>query len=72
MFTNFLELVGFEVLTVVSMKMAVFWVVAPWCVAVVLQGLIVTLGRQQQVESSLVNYCQTTLRYNTEDSHLLS
>jgi hypothetical protein len=50
--------VGFEVLTVVSTKMAIFWVVA--C-------LIMEAARTSE---TLVNFYQTTQHYNPEDSHL--
>jgi hypothetical protein len=40
------------------MKMAVFWVVAPMMEAA-------------STSETLVNFYQTTLRYNSEDSHIL-
>jgi hypothetical protein len=52
--------VGFEVLTAVSTKMAVFWVVV----------LIVLLMEAARTSETLVNFYQTTRRYNPEDSHL--
>jgi hypothetical protein len=51
------EIVGFEVLTAVSTKMAVFWVVALCSLA-------------ERTSETLVNFYQTTKRYNPEDSHL--
>jgi hypothetical protein len=45
--------IGSEVLTAVSMKMAVFWVAA-----------------SARTSETLVNFYQTTRRYNPEDSHL--
>jgi hypothetical protein len=53
-------IVGFEVLTVVSTKMAVFWV------SVV---LTVSIIRSMTSETSVNSY-QSTRRYNPEDSHL--
>jgi hypothetical protein len=50
--------VGFEVLTAVSTNMAIFWVVAPCSLVEVYQCKL------------LVNFYQTTWRYNPEDSHL--
>jgi hypothetical protein len=49
--------VGFEVLTAVSTKMAVFWVIA----------LMMEAARTSE---TLVNFYQTTRSYNPEDSHL--
>jgi hypothetical protein len=51
-----LHLVGFEVLTAVSTKMAVFWV-----------ALMMEAARSSE---TLVNFYQTTRRYNPEDSRL--
>jgi hypothetical protein len=48
--------VGFEVLTAVSMKMAVI-------------RLMMEAARTSE---TLVNFYQTTRRYNPEDSHLLA
>jgi hypothetical protein len=60
--------VGFEVLTAVSTKMAVFWVVAP-CSPVIYQrdALMMEAARTSE---TLVNFYQTTRHYNPEDSHL--
>jgi hypothetical protein len=58
-----LYFVGFEVLTAVSTKMAVFWVVAP-CRAMAL------MMETARTSETLVNFYQTTRRYNSEDSHL--
>jgi hypothetical protein len=52
---------GFEVLTAVITWMAVFWVVA--------MGLMMEAARTSE---TLVNFYQTTRRYNPEDSHLHS
>jgi hypothetical protein len=54
-------MVGFEVLTAVSMKMAVFWVVA-MSIALMMEAA--------RTSETLVNFYQTTRRYNSEDSHL--
>jgi hypothetical protein len=53
-------LVGFEVLTAVSTKMAVFWVVL----------LIALMMEAARTSETLVNFYQATRRYNPEDSHL--
>jgi hypothetical protein len=58
--------VGFEVLTAVSMKMAVFWVVAP-CSLVNFIALMMEAARTCE---TMVNFYQTTRRYDPEDSHL--
>jgi hypothetical protein len=58
---KFLNYVGFEVLMAVSTKMAVFWVVA-----------IALMMEAARTSETLVNFYQTTWRYNPEDSHLLS
>jgi hypothetical protein len=54
---NIVIRVGFEVLTAVSMKIAVFWVVAPCSMVDVYLE---------------VNFYQTTRCYNPEDSNLQS
>jgi hypothetical protein len=51
---------GFEVLTAVSTKMAVFWIVAPCSLVEV----------YQHFSEKLVNFYQTRRHYNPEDSHL--
>jgi hypothetical protein len=51
---NFDNLVGFEVLTAVGTKMTVFWV----------------LMEAARTSETLVNFYQTTRRYNPGDSHL--
>jgi hypothetical protein len=68
---NFQDL--FEVLTAVSTKMAVFWVVAPCSLVEVYQRFIGPCCLHHQGESpseTLVNLYQTTRRYNPENSHL--
>jgi hypothetical protein len=52
--------IGFEVLTAVSTKMAVFWVVAPGAL----------MMEATRTSETLVNFYQTTRLYNPEDSHL--
>jgi hypothetical protein len=54
-------LIGFEVLTAVSMKMAVFW----------FESLIALMMEAARTSETLVNFYLTTRRYNPEDSHLL-
>jgi hypothetical protein len=49
--------VGFEVLTAVSTKKAVFWVV-----------IIALMMEAARTSETLVNFYQTTRRYNPEDS----
>jgi hypothetical protein len=48
--------VGFEVLTAVGTKMSVFWV-------------IMMMMETARFSETLVNFYQTTLRYNPEDSN---
>jgi hypothetical protein len=55
---------GFEVLTTVSTKMAVFWVVA------LCSDKIALMMEAARTSETLVNWYQTTQRYNAEDSHL--
>jgi hypothetical protein len=55
-------LIGFEILTVVGMKMAVFWVVAPCS--------LVEIYQFTRSSEMLVNFYQTAWRYNPEHSHL--
>jgi hypothetical protein len=57
--------VGFEVLTAVSTKMAVFWVVAPCSLVEVYHRFRGPCCLHHQDDK-----CQTTRRYNSEDSHL--
>jgi hypothetical protein len=71
--------VGFEVLTAVSTKMAVFWVVALCSLVEVYKsfGGLCCPHHQVMMEAAktsetLVNFYQTTWRYNAEDSHLCS
>jgi hypothetical protein len=54
--------VGFEVLTAVSTKIAVFWFVAPRF------ALMMEAARTSE---TLVNFYQITRRYNLEDSRHL-
>jgi hypothetical protein len=60
----FFHQVGFEVLTAVNTKMAVFWFVAPCSLAITL------LMEAARTSETSVNFYQTTRRYNPEDSHL--
>jgi hypothetical protein len=55
--------VGYEVLTAASMKMAVFWVVAP-C------SLVEVMMEAARTSETLVYFYQTTRHYNPEDCHL--
>jgi hypothetical protein len=57
--------VGFEVLTAVSMKMAVFWVVMLCSLVEVYQRFRRTCCLHHQGDES-----ETTRHYNPEDSHL--
>jgi hypothetical protein len=53
--------------------MAVFWVVAPYSLVGVYQrfrGLIALMMEAARTSETLVNFYQTTRRYNPEDSHL--
>jgi hypothetical protein len=74
--------VGFEVLTAVSTKMAVFWVLVPCSLVEVHQrfrgacclrnqGIIALMMEAARTSETLVNFYQTTWRCNPEDSHLL-
>jgi hypothetical protein len=58
-----IRIVGFEVLTAVSTKMVVFWVVAPCSLAIAL------MMEAARTSETLVNFYQTTRHYNPEDSH---
>jgi hypothetical protein len=65
--------VGFEVLTALSMKMAVFWVVAQCSLVEVYQrfrGPCCLHPSIIRTSETLVNFYQTTRRYNPEDRHL--
>jgi hypothetical protein len=75
------NLIGFEVLKAASMKMAVFWVVTPCRLVEVYQrlrgtyclhhqDLIALMMEATSTSETLVNFYQTTRRYNPEDSHL--
>jgi hypothetical protein len=76
--------VGFEGLTAVGREMTVFWVVAPCSLVEVYQRFrgLSCLHHQgdkwrmmmeaARISETLVNFYQTTRRYNPEDSHLLS
>jgi hypothetical protein len=59
-------LIGFEVLTAVSTKMAVFWVVTPCSLVIAL------MTEAARTSETLVNFYQTTRRYYPGDSHLLA
>jgi hypothetical protein len=71
--------VGFDVLTAVNTKMAVFWVVAPCSLVEVyevldasnIRAMIALMMETERTSETLVNFYQTTWRYNPEDSHLL-
>jgi hypothetical protein len=78
-------MVGFEVLTAVSTKMVVFWVVATCSLVEVYQRFrgpcclhnqgaiiraIALMMEAARTSETLVNFYQTTRRYNPEDSHL--
>jgi hypothetical protein len=70
--------VGFEVFTAVSTKMAVFWFVAPCSLVEFYQRfrgpccLHHQGDRPARTSETLVNFYQTTRCYNPEDSHLQS
>jgi hypothetical protein len=73
---------GFEVLTAASMRMAVFWVVAPYSLVEVYRRFrgacclhhngdeAALMMEAASTSETLVNFCQTTRRNNPEDSHL--
>jgi hypothetical protein len=50
-----------------QLRMAVFWVVAPCSLVDLLIALMMEAAR---TSGTLVNFYQTTRRYNPEDSHL--
>jgi hypothetical protein len=54
----------------VSTNMAVFWVVAPCSLVKVYQRFRGPCYLHHQGDEMLVNFYQTTWRYNPEDSHL--
>jgi hypothetical protein len=59
--------------TKLIMKMAVFWVVAPCSLVEVykrFRGRIALMMEAAGTSETLVNFYQTTRRYNPEDSHL--
>jgi hypothetical protein len=62
------ELLRFQVLTAASMKMTVFWDVAP-CSLVEISG---PDDGAASTSKTSVNFYQTTQRNNPEDSHLLA
>jgi hypothetical protein len=64
--------VRFEVLTTASMKMTVFWVVAP-CIVVLAASIIRAIPLMMEAASisvTLVNFYQIIRRNNPEGSHL--
>jgi hypothetical protein len=67
------NIVGLEIHTVVSMKMAVFWVVASCTLVKVYQrfrGLIALMMEAVRASETSVTSYQSTWRYNPEDRHL--
>jgi hypothetical protein len=76
------QLIKFEVLSAVSMKMAVFWFVAPHSPAEVYQRFRdrrclhhqgdegVLMMEAARKSKTLANFYHTTRRYKPEDSHL--
>jgi hypothetical protein len=62
--------VRFEVLTAVSMKMAVFWVVAPCSLVEVYRRFRALMMEAAGTSETLVYFYQTIRCYNPEDSHL--
>jgi hypothetical protein len=53
-----------------NVKMAVFWVAALCSLVEVYQSLIALMMEAARTSETLVNFYQTTRRYNPEDSHL--
>jgi hypothetical protein len=51
--------------------MAAFWVVTPYSLVEVYQRFIALMTEAARTSETLVNFYQTTRRYNPEDSHLL-
>jgi hypothetical protein len=74
------KFVRFQVLMVASMKMAVFWVVAPCSLVEVYRcfrgacclhhPLIALMMEAANTSETLISFYQTTWRNNREDSHL--
>jgi hypothetical protein len=54
----------------ISIKMAVFWVVAPCSLVDSSARLIALMMEAARTSETLVNFYQTTRRYNPEESHL--
>jgi hypothetical protein len=77
-FLNLTSPVRFQVLAAASMKMAVFWVVAPCSLVedyrrfrgVCCLLLIALMMEAVSTSEMSVNFYQTIRRYNPEDSHL--
>jgi hypothetical protein len=67
---NSFDFVRFEFLTVTSMKMAVFWVVAPCSLVEVYRRFRGACCLHHQDNETSVNFYQTTWRNNPENSHL--
>jgi hypothetical protein len=75
-----IRIVGFEVLTAVSTKTTVFWVVVPCSLVEVYQRyrgaadsiirVITLMMLAARTSETLANFYQTTRCYNPEDSHL--
>jgi hypothetical protein len=68
---SFLRFVGFEDLTAVSTKVAVFWVVAPYSLVEVYQRFRGPCCLHHQGDEKPTRL-QTTRRYKPEDSHRIS
>jgi hypothetical protein len=52
------------------MKIAVFWVIAPFSLIEVYQHFIALMIDAADITETSVNFCQTTWRYNPEDIYL--
>jgi hypothetical protein len=66
-------LAKFQILKAASTKIAVFWDVAPCSLVDYLvedESLIALMMEAVRTSETLVNFYQTTQRYNPEDSHL--